>query len=667
MSSILEKQVCSTTIARNNEGSQATNVWRARLLKAVSQNVSVLPENIEKAIPSSLGEVPDKLAGFLHEENVQYVVNDSKDISHIPEFDFHARRQDQDLQEGHKEEHVIGREKSASGVNAVARCEPASDVNARRIEKGKQKVICNNSNCVGNTKESDDSNESIESCPSTKALKRKHVECSAANMSSGNKRCRKEDNESSCSGILQKCGSSFFNWMSSLTKGLIMVDETTTAVPLDQTCAATTVEESAAPPLPIQSSSCIPVQSVGFNSLFQSLYNHNVMMTSRNICHQPESNRTDHVSNRTTLGGNSVLDKQIGMGRDVTTGALAADNLQTVSGATRGSFQNQFSIFPTRAERYLKLPKSFSRSEEGKRNGCVAGCSNAATENKGGAESLWVSRFLPKTSTKWVGVTPCDVESDVCAVNPKDVANNLYCSSLQTINVEKEVNDLQCLTGKGSSNEATSSKHPAMPQEEPKQSVTMASVFAKRLDTFRHTTTSAVQLAFTSDDAVHKRNNHRTNSFVFSDSGYDELETGQDTHKSSSGNGKIVLWMGDKSKGQLCTGSNEESRGTNVSEREHQHGGASTAGKSVAPQDILKTNKWAQNIDRKIVEVKEGTTDAMASLPDNKQIVPYGVVSNDLYDESNVVCGALHKLHLSRSVIIRYSKRFLASYLNFVV
>jgi ssDNA-binding Zn-finger/Zn-ribbon topoisomerase 1 len=269
------------------------------------------------------GKISGKLAGFLCKENVQHLGNNSKGISHIPEFHFDDKFHDQVFQEGHKDEHPTGREESASGVNAVARCDSASDVNVRRTEKGKEKVIYNNSNCVSNTKKSNDSIESIESCPSTKVTKRKNVEYSAANMSYGNKRRRREDNKSSCSGILQKRGSSFFNWMSSLTKGLIMLDETTTAVPLDQTCAATTVEESAVPPLPIQSSSCIPMQSAGFNSLFQSLYSHNVKMTSRNISHQPESNRTEHVPNRATLdlkGSNSVLDKYIDMGRDVTTG-----------------------------------------------------------------------------------------------------------------------------------------------------------------------------------------------------------------------------------------------------------------------------------------------------------------------------------------------------------
>ncbi|GJN40528.1 hypothetical protein PR202_gb29754 [Eleusine coracana subsp. coracana] len=378
---------------------------------------------------SSSGDLRDagsrKLAGFLCKRNVQYLGNDSKDVSHILEFRSHDRHQDQILQEGHKIEHVVEREVPGSGVNGVARCESASGINARRIDKGKEKVIYNNNNCVSNTKESDDSNESIESCPSMKAPKRKHVECSAANMSSRNKKCRREDNESACSGILEKCGSSFFNWMSSLTKGLITLDETTPAV-LDQTCVATKVEESAAPPLPLQSSSGIPVQSLGFNSLFQSLYNHNVMVTSR------------------------------------------------------------------------------------------------------------------------------------------------------------------------------------------------------------------------------------TGSFVISESSHDELEIVQDTHKSSSGNGKIVLWMGDRGKEPLCIGSNEESKGTFVSERVHQHGGASTAGKSVSPHDILKTNPLGEYVDTKRAEMKEGTSDFMASPPNSKQIVPYGIASNDLVDESSVVCGALQRLRLSRSDIIRW-------------
>uniref|UniRef100_A0A0A9E8C3 Plus3 domain-containing protein n=1 Tax=Arundo donax TaxID=35708 RepID=A0A0A9E8C3_ARUDO len=112
--------------------------------------------------------------------------------------------------------------------------------------------------------------------------------------------------------------------------------------------------------------------------------------------------------------------------------------------------------------------------------------------------------------------------------------------------------------------------------------------------------------------------------------------------------------MGDKGKEQLCTGSNEESREKNLSVRKHQHRGGSTDGKSVAPHDNLEGNTSAEDIDRRREDIKGGVSDFMASLPDNKQIVPYGIVSNDLWDESSVVFGALHMLRLSRSDIIRW-------------
>ncbi|XP_062222848.1 uncharacterized protein LOC133921812 isoform X2 [Phragmites australis] len=669
MPSISEKQVyCATTV--HNERSLETNAWRARLIKAVSQKDSILPKNAENALSASslgklcdAGEVPDKLAGFIGNRNAQCPGNESKEIIHTPAFRSHDNHQDQFLQESLKDEPVVARGESASGVNAVARCESAYVINARKLEKGKEKVMYNSSNWVSNTKESDNSNESVESCPSTEAPKRKHAELSAAKMSSGKKRCRREDNESSCSGLLQKCGGSFFNWMSSLTNGLAMFDEPTPAVPLDQKFSATRGEESAAPPLPLQNNSSVHLQPVGLNSLFQSLYSHNVMITSRNICHQPESNCTEHVPNKLTLdlkGSNSMMDKQIDLGRktlDVATETLTADRLQMVSGGSRGNFHNQIGIFPMRAERNLKLSnssKSFSKSLEEKQNECPAGCSNAATGNRGGlAENLWVSRFLPKTSMKWMEATACDVESDFCAVNPKGVDDKLYCSSLQNFNAEKELNDIQYFTSKGSSNGTTSSKCPAMPPEEPKQSETMAAVFAKRMDTLIHAKTSAVGLA-TSDRGMPKRRSHRTNSFAFSYRRHDELEVGQESHKSSSGNGRIVLWMGDKGKDQLCTGSNEESRGIFLSEREHQHRGGNTAGKSVAPHDNLEAYPSAEDTDRRREKIKEGVSDSMASLPDNKQIVPYGIMPNDLCDESSVVFGALCRLRLSRLDIIRW-------------
>ncbi|PUZ54530.1 hypothetical protein GQ55_5G139200 [Panicum hallii var. hallii] len=665
MASISENQVyCATTV--HNERSWETNAWRARLIKAVCQKDSMLPKKTENALPHSTlgiscgaGEVSGKLVGFLDNRNVQSPGDDSNVISNVPVIPSCDNHQDPVLQESHNDEPVVARGGSASAVNAVAKCESAPGVDARKLEKGKEKVVYNDSNCVGNTKESDDSNESIESCTSTKPPKRKHVQCSEAMMPSGNKRFRRGDNESSCSGLLEKCGSSFFNWMSSLTNGLPMFDEATAAVALDQKFSASTGEGSAAPPLPLQNNSGIPMHCVGFNSLFQSLYTHTVMITTRNNCRQPESNCTGHVFNRLTLelnNSNSMLDKQIGMGRetlDVTADTLAAERFQMVSGGSRGNFHNQIDISPMRPEKNMKLPNSSqfcSKPLEEKQTDCAVGCSNDATRNKGGfMESLWVSRLLPKASLEVMEATPCNVES---AVNPKAVGDMLYCPSVQNLN-EKELNIIQNFTGRGSSDGATSSKCPAMPPEEPKQSESMASVFAKRLDALRHAKTSAVRLAVACDRGIPKLNNHKTNSLVVSYSSHDELEVGHGTHKSSSGNGRIVLCADDKGKGQLCTQSNEELRGNFLSEREHQDHGGSTAGKST-PQHNLEVNTLAEDIDRRRVELKGGVSDFVASLPDNKQIVPYGIIPNVVSDESSVVFGALHRLRLSRSDIIRW-------------
>ncbi|PAN28218.1 hypothetical protein PAHAL_5G138600 [Panicum hallii] len=665
MASISENQVyCATTV--HNERSWETNAWRARLIKAVCQKDSMLPKKTENALPHSTlgiscgaGEVSGKLVGFLDNRNVQSPGDDSNVISNVPVIPSCDNHQDPVLQESHNDEPVVARGGSASAVNAVAKCESAPGVDARRLEKGKEKVVYNDSNCVGNTKKSDDSNESIESCTSTKPPKRKHAQCSEAMMPSGNKRFRRGDNESSCSGLLEKCGSSFFNWMSSLTNGLPMFDEATAAVALDQKFSASTGEGSAAPPLPLQNNSGIPMHCVGFNSLFQSLYTHTVMITSRNNCRQPESNCTGHVFNRLTLelnNSNSMLDKQIGMGRetlDVTADTLAAERFQMVSGGSRGNFHNQIDISPMRPEKNMKLPNSSqfcSKPLEEKQTDCAVGCSNDATRNKGGfMESLWVSRLLPKTSLEVMEATPCNVES---AVNPKAVGDMLYCPSVQNLN-EKELNIIQNFTGRGSSDGATSSKCPAMPPEEPKQSESMASVFAKRLDALRHAKTSALRLTVACDHGIPKLNNHKTNSLVVSYSSHDELEVGHGTHKSSSGNGRIVLCADDKGKGQLCTQSNEELRGNFLSEREHQDHGGSTAGKST-PQHNLEVNTLAEDVDRRRVELKGGVSDFVASLPDNKQIVPYGIIPNVVSDESSVVFGALHRLRLSRSDIIRW-------------
>lgn len=659
MPSISENQDCCATTVHNDR-SWATNAWRARLIKAVCPNDSMLPKSTENALsPSSLGisceagEFTGKLASFLGNRNVQSMGKDSKIISDIPAVHSYDNRQEPILEERQKDEPVGERAESASGINAFARCESSPGLNARNIEKGKEKVIYNNSHFVSNSKESDDSNESIESCPSTKAPKRKHAECSAASMHSMEKRCRREDDGSSCSGLLQKCGASFFNWMSSLTNGLTMFDEATAAVPLDQKFT-TTGEGSAAPPLPLQNSNSIPMQAVGFNSLFKSLYSHNVMITSTNTCHKPESNCTVNALNRLTLemnGSSSILDKQIGMGRetlDMATHTSAAERFQMASGGSKENFHNQLNISP--------LPDSSkfcSRSVE-KQNECTAGCSIAATTYKSGpVENLWISRLLPKTSAGLMEAKPCNVEG---TVNPYCVVDKLYCSSFQNLSIEKEINNIQHFTGRGSSDEATSSKCPAMPSEEPKQSEMMASVFAKRLDALRHAKTPAVQLAIACDRGMSKQKNHKANSFVVSYRSHDELEVGQETHKSSSRNGRIVLWVGDKGKEQLCARNNEDLGGNVLSDCKHQYrGGRSITGKSAIPQYKLEVNTLGEDVERR-VELKGGVSDFVAGVSEIKQIVPYGIMPNDICDESSVVFGALHRLRLSRSNIIRWLK-----------
>lgn len=655
--SISENQACCATTFCN-ERSWETNAWRARLVKAVCQKEFILPTNTENPIlPSSIGiscdavEFSGKLVGSQGKFQSLGVSSNALEIHS------HDNCQDPVLHESHKDEPVIARGESASGVNIIARCESVPGVDSSNFVRGKEKVMYNDSNCGNNTREGDDSNESIESCTSTKAPKRKHAQCCAATMpSSGNKRFRREDNESSCSGLLQKCGTSFFNWMSSLTNGLPMLDGATAAVPLEQKFSASTGDGSAAPSQPLQNNRSVPMQFFGFNSLFQSLYTRNVMITSGDNCRQPESNCAGHVFNRLTLelnDSNSMLNKEIGMGRetlDLATQTSAAEGFQMISGGCRGNVQSQIDIFQMRPERNMKLPSSSkfsSRSLEEKQNQCTAACSNDATQNKGGLrESLWVTRLLPKASVELMEATPCNVEN---AVSPQAVGDKLCCPPLQNFNLEKELNNIQYFTGRGSSDGVTSSKCPATPPEEPKQSETMASVFAKRLDALRHANTSAVSLAIACEHGSPKLRNHKTNSFVVSYSSHDKVEAGHENHKSSSGNGRIVLWVGDKGKEPMCL-NNEELRGNFISEREHQHHGGNTAGK-LATQHNLELNILAEDTDRSQVELKGGVLDFMAGPSDNKQIVPYGTMSND---ESSVIFGALHRLRLSRSDILRW-------------
>jgi len=681
--SISEKQVyCAATV--HNGRSWADNTWRARLVKAISQRDYVLPNNALNA-QSPFGnarKVPEKLSGFLdnksdnHQDQVMQENHDGNPQDQVMLENLDSNPQDQVTQEHHKDEHILARCESASGVNPISRCDSASgvnpvtryesttDVNPTKLEKGKEKVMNDQSNCVSNTKEGDDSNESMESCPSMKAPKREHAQYSTCEMSSRSKRCRREYNESSCSGLLPRNGSSFFNWMSSLTNGSTMVDRSTTVVSLDQKFSEATGHELAEHSVEVQKNIRVPMQSVGFNSLFQSLYCRNVMTASRDTCHQSEMDHTERETDRLALdlnGSNSMFDNKIGMGRGtlgVDIEISAADSLQVDSVGGKGNFKDQIGVFPLRARRNFKMPnssKSCSRTPLEKQNECHASSLNAATGNKGGfTESLWVSRLLPTTSMKLMDATPCNVNSDFCAVSPKGAGDKLYPSSQQKFNLEKEFHNSQYVTSTGSDNGTTSSKCPVIPQEEHKQSETMASILAKRLDALRHAKTSAVRLAISCDKEVSEECNQRKSPFVVNYSSHDGLEGGQATQKYSSGHGRLVLWLGDKGKEQLRPGSDEESRGNMLSRGEDQHCGGSIMRKAVAPHDNLEANTSAEYADRRGLKIEEVGSESMERLRHSKQIVPYGIMSSDVCDQSSVIFGALQRLRLSRSDIIRW-------------
>lgn len=680
--SISEKQIyCATTVP--NGRSWADNTWRARLVKAISQRDYVLPSNALNA-ESPFGntrKVPVKLSGFLdnksdnHQDQVMQENRNGNRQDQVMQDNHDGNPQDQVTQGNHKDEPILARCESTSGVNPVSKCDSASgvnpvtryesttDVNPTKLEKGKEKVMHDQSNCASKTKQDDDSNESMESCPSMKAPKRDHAQYSTCEMSSRSKRFRREYNESSCSGLLPRNGSSFFNWMSSLTNGSTGLDRCTTVVSLDQKLSEATGHELAEHSMELQKNIRIPLQSVGFNSLFQSLYCRNVMTTSRDTSDQSEMDCTEREADRLALnlnGSNSMLGKKISMGRgtvDVAIEDLAADSLQEDSGGGNGNFRDQTGVLPLRAGRNFKIPnssKSFSRTLVEKQNECNASSLNAAPGIKGGfAESLWVSRLLPKTSMKLMDAIPCNVKSDLCAVSPKDADDKLYPSSQQKFNVEKEFYNSQYFTSTGSDNGTTSSKCLVIPQEEHKQSETMASILAKRLDALRHAKTSAVRLAISCDREISEERNQRKSPFV-NYSSHDGLEAGQETQKSSSGHGRLVLWVGDKGKEQLCPGSDEESRGNMLARGEDQHCGGRIAGKTVAPHDNLEANTSAEYIDGKGLKNKEVGSDSMESLRQNKQIVPYGVISSDVCDQSSIIFGALQRLRLSRSDIIRW-------------
>ncbi|CAM0883404.1 unnamed protein product [Alopecurus aequalis] len=680
--SISEKKVyCTTTV--HNGRSWEDNTWRSRLVNAISQRDYVLPNNALNA-QSAFGnrkKVPGKLSGFLdnksdnHQDQVMQENHNGNHQDEVMQENHDGNPHDQVTQEHHKDEPILARCESTSGVNPVSKCDSASgvnpvtrydsttDVNPTRLEKGKEKIMHDQSNFVSNTKQGDDSNESMESCPSMKAPKREHAQYSTCEMSSRNKRCRREYNESSCSGLLPRNGSSFFSWMSSLTNGSTVLDRSTTVVSLDQKFTEDTGHELAEHPVELQKNIRIPLQSVGFNSLFQSLYCRNVMTAPRDTCHQSEMDCTEREADRLALdlnGSNSMLDKKIGTGRGtlgVATDNLATGSLQVDSGGGKGNFKDQIGVFPLRAGRNLKMlnsSKSSSRTLVEKQNECNASSLNAAMGNKGGfTESLWVSRLLPKTSIKLMDATPCNVNSDFGAVSPKGAGDKLYPSSQQKFNVKKEFHNSQYFTSTGSDDGTTSSKCPVIPQEEHKQSETMASILAKRLDALRHAKTSAVRLAISCDHEISEERNQRKSPFV-NYSSHDGPEAGQETQKSSSGHGRLVLWLGDKGKEQLCPGSDEESRGNMLSRGEDQHCGGSIAGKAAAPHDNFEANTSAEYIDRRGLRIKEEGSDSRESLRHNKQIVPYGIISSNVCDQSGIVFGALQRLRLSRLDIIRW-------------
>lgn len=396
-------------------------------------------------------------------------------------------------------------------------------------KKGKEKVLCDTEASI--SKEEDDSHESVESS-SGRLFSKGRTGNFEHLLVIGSKKLKKHQHESPCSASFLGQDSSFMNWISNMMKGFGKYGSDETP------CLALAAKPSFRHHGSHDSRfvPCDTIQedpsskSMGFQNIFQALYRPRARIQDKMSC-SPEQQAEAGGSKELQVAGRMLCDndsthsasdkEKLRLHKFIPVGSSMVPNIScakiTLFEEKPNDSCNVAYGFGTGGVRISDFhAKNGSGSPEDKRvneDGSVdPSNSSSSVTKKSPLDSLWITRFSPKVSTPMLNTVQCHQDiggtivgfagcnrffphSQHAIVSIKD-KNNLendhepssddQMNAIQNCSVSPPVSRVS-LISKGQSDQKFKSKlSPILPSQRFKSSEAMASVFARRLDAFRH-------------------------------------------------------------------------------------------------------------------------------------------------------------------------------------
>ncbi|KAK1567959.1 hypothetical protein Q3G72_018653 [Acer saccharum] len=403
-----------------------------------------------------------------------------------------------------QDEQMLPKDKMTSGNHS-----PSNSRILRYRRKGKEKALSDGDVNGRMSKEDDESHESVESCNSTRLFstgkKRSSFE---QQLIVGSKKVKTQINESPGSTSFNKHDSSFMNWISNMMKGFAKSNEDEAPPSLALTLARPNHghESHDQNIITYHKNQDYGCKNVGFQSIFQSLY----------------CPKMKEVQDKTMDGG---YQQELELGNrpcDISATPIASakfSSSQENSKATSAENKNSYNLATDSSMDKHKM------SSTGKIDSEPPSEVKMSQDFRHGSNplgSLWIARFIPKTSIPLINLE-CQNKSSIGQVlesstnfqrlfpssqNPVGSSNDLKNVDVEPQSTEdppvvagKELQICAAETEpsagfnriKGQNYQKLINKlNPIVPSSRLKNSEAMASLFARRLDALKHIVPSNV-------------------------------------------------------------------------------------------------------------------------------------------------------------------------------
>ncbi|XP_050217969.1 uncharacterized protein LOC126668819 isoform X2 [Mercurialis annua] len=538
---------------------------------------------------------------------------------------------------------------------------PANSRFRKKQKKGKSRALSDGDAKERMSNEEDGSHESVESCNSGRLFSTGKRQWNDQQLIVSSKRVKGQTNQDS----------SFMNWISNMMKGVLKSSEEKEPSishghenPEQDTFASNREEDP----------TCRPV---GFQSIFQSLYcrkTNTQQAVTLNADHQQEGFIESELDNKMCdLNATPIACRMVtgnvykrllpsterfndsASGNQAGTAFHSRDILMNFSAIRESNRsistenQNSCNVETGRAEDGI----SFNSSKGEKMDSKLAS-EEKPTHNfdyKGEPlESLWISRFTPKTSGPSLNNKRTGEPLNCCAdgMKLKPLLQNPLGSSSKLENVEAKKHSTEAsprVQNSGTADEASFSfykvkrhsdeistykPNPILPSSGVKFSEAMASVFARRLDALKH-----IPPSYNTDPAAHEtmtcffcgiRGHHLQECPYVTDTELEDLL------------GNVNSYEGIKELPCVCIRCNQLSHW------------------AVACPNIAANARAVCYRNESGIEKECASSSRVKGLKENQMAAPYGLISGLISDIPNGISDAVRSLRLTRTNILKWMK-----------